>query len=207
MTAKAKIAIIYYSTYGHVLTLAKELKAGIESTSHAEATIYRVAETLPKEVLEKMHAPPAADFPLATPETLKEADGILLGFPTRFGIVPAQLKAFLDSTGQLWGTQALAGKPIGFFFSTASQSGGQESTALTLLPYIAHHGLVFVPNGYSNSHLFNVDEVVGGSAWGAGTVAGPTGARQPSDKEKEVARTQGKNFATFAAKLKNAPAL
>ncbi|KAI9187785.1 hypothetical protein H9P43_002176 [Blastocladiella emersonii ATCC 22665] len=204
MVTKAKIAIITYSTYGHIFTLAEAVKAGVESSGHAEATIFRVAETLSKEILDKMHAPEPKDYPVATAETLKEHDGFLFGFPTRFGILPAQFKAFMDSTGGLWSSGALAGKPVGTFFSTASQHGGQETTALTALPFFAHHGLIYVPLGFANTHLFDVSEVVGGSAWGAGTVAGGDGSRQPSDKEKEIAGTQGKNFATIAAKLKNA---
>ncbi|KAI9218137.1 flavoprotein-like protein [Blastocladiella britannica] len=203
MTKSANIAIVIYSTYGHITTLAEAVKKGADATGHATATIYQVPETLSAEVLAKIYAPAKPDYPIATPDTLAEADAIIFGFPTRFGTFPAQIKSFLDSTGGLWAKGALVGKPTAVFTSTANQSGGQETTILSLLPFLAHHGLVFVPFGPSSPHLGAVDEVVGGSAWGAGTVATGTGARLPSDREKEIAETQGKNFATFAAKLVN----
>ncbi|KAJ2391354.1 hypothetical protein GGI05_002963 [Coemansia sp. RSA 2603] len=195
-----KIFVITYSTYGHINKVAESIVKGLEKAG-AEVGRYQIAETLSDEILEKMHAPPKTDLPIITASDLTEADGFLFGFPTRYGTVPAQAKAFFDSTGQLWAKQALAGKPAGFFFSTASQHGGQETTVFTTLPILAHHGIIYVPLGYSNPNLFDNGEVVGGSAWGAGTVANGDGSRQPSEKELEIAEHQGEQFAKVAAKL------
>ncbi|GAB5593352.1 hypothetical protein Unana1_08252 [Umbelopsis nana] len=196
------IYIVYYSTYGHIYTLAQEVQKGLEAQG-AQVKIFQIAETLSEEVLAKMYAPPKKDVPVITVDDLKDADAILWGIPTRFGTMPAQVKTFLDSTGGLWQSGGLAGKFTGVFFSTASQHGGQESTALTTIVYFAHHGMIYVPLGFANSHLFDNSEVIGGSAWGAGTVANGDGSRLPSEKELSIARTQGENFAkvvkTFAA--------
>ncbi|KAJ2819404.1 hypothetical protein FBU31_005546, partial [Coemansia sp. 'formosensis'] len=170
----------------------------------AEVSRYQIAETLSDEILAKMHAPPKPDLPIITAADLVEADGFMFGFPTRYGTTPAQVKAFFDSTGQLWMKQALAGKPAGFFFSTASQHGGQEVTVFSSLPILAHHGMIYVPFGYANAHLFDNSEVIGGSAWGAGTIANGDGSRQPSEKELAIAENQGENFAKVAAKLASA---
>ncbi|KAL6615099.1 hypothetical protein ACP70R_037369 [Stipagrostis hirtigluma subsp. patula] len=199
-----KIYIVYYSTWGHVATLAEEIKKGADSVQGVEATIWQVPETLPEEVLGKMHAAPKReDHPVITARQLAEADGVLLGFPTRFGMMAAQMKAFLDSTGGLWQEQALAGKPAGFFFATGTQGGGQETTALTAVTQLAHHGMVFVPVGYTlGAGMFGMDEVKGGSPYGAGTFAGADGGRAPSEAELELAAHQGKYFAAIAKKLK-----
>ncbi|EEY61818.1 flavodoxin-like protein [Phytophthora infestans T30-4] len=197
----ATIAIIYYSTYGHIAQLAEAAKKGVESVDGVTAEIYQVQETLSDEILGKMHAAPKKDHPIATLDTLKEADGILFGFPTRFGSLPAQVKAFFDSAGGLWAAGALVGKPAGIFFSTGTQGGGQETTAFTALTFLAHQGLTFVPLGYRAPELFNMDELHGGSPWGAGTLAGGDGSRQPSKLELTVATTQGKSFAEVAKKL------
>ncbi|ETP37649.1 NAD(P)H:quinone oxidoreductase, type IV, partial [Phytophthora nicotianae P10297] len=191
----AKIAIVYYSTYGHIAQLAEAVKQGVESIAGVTADIYQVQETLSDEILGKMYAAPKKDHPIATVETLKEADGILFGFPTRFGSLPAQVNAFFDSAGGLWAAGALVGKPAGIFFSTGTQGGGQETTAFTALTFLAHQGLTFVPLGYRAPELFNMDEIHGGSPWGAGTLAGGDGSRQPSKLELTVATTQGKSFA------------
>ncbi|KAI9482104.1 hypothetical protein IWW42_000272 [Coemansia sp. RSA 1085] len=195
-----KIFVITYSTYGHVDKVAESIVKGLEKGG-VEVGRYQIAETLSDEILAKMHAPPKADIPIINTSQLPEADGFLFGFPTRYGTMPAQVKAFLDSTGGLWAKQALAGKPVGFFFSTASQHGGQEVTAYTTLPFVAHHGLIYVPLGYTNAHMSDNSEVIGGSAWGAGTVANSDGSRQPSEKELEIAVTQGERFAEVAKKL------
>lgn len=127
---KLKVFIVFYSMYGHVEGLARRMKKGAESIEGVEAALYRVAETLPAEVLEQMKAPPKdPQIPVITAPELVEADGLLFGFPTRFGAMAAQMKAFFDSTGQLWREQKLAGKPAGFFVSTGTQGGGQETTA------------------------------------------------------------------------------
>ncbi|KAF1334016.1 Nad quinone oxidoreductase, partial [Globisporangium splendens] len=195
------VAIIYYSTYGHIAKMAEKVKEGVESVAGVTATIYQVPETLSDEILAKMHAAPKKDHPIATPDVLKNADGILFGFPTRFGTFPAQVKALFDATGGLWSTGALVGKPAGFFFSTGTQGGGQETTAFTAVTFLTHQGLTFVPLGYRSPLLFSFDEIHGGSPWGAGTYAGPDGSRQPSTLELDVAKVQGESFAQVAKKL------
>lgn len=156
----------------------------------------RIAETLPQEVLTKMHAPPKSDYPVITTEILKEYDGFLFGIPTRYGNFPAQWKAFIDQTGGLWQSGALHGKYAGVFISTASIGGGQESTAISALSTFAHHGIIYVPLGYAKAFgpMSEVNEPRGGSAWGAGTLAGGDGSRQPSQKELGLAEVQGKSF-------------
>ncbi|KAF5742216.1 minor allergen Alt a 7-like [Tripterygium wilfordii] len=190
-----KVYIVYYSMYGHVAKLAKEIEKGAASIEGVEAKIWQVPETLTGEVLEKMGAAPKSDAPIITPDELAEADGLLLGFPTRFGMMSAQFKAFMDATGGLWKSQTLAGKPAGIFYSTGSQGGGQETTPLTAITQLVHHGMVFVPVGYTfGAGMFEMEKVKGGSPYGAGTYAGD-GSRQPSQLELELAFHQGKYFA------------
>lgn len=139
-----------------------------------------------------MHAPPKADdVPIITPNELAKADGVLFGIPTRFGMLPAQMKAFFDACGQLWMTGALKNKFAGTFFSTASLGAGQETTAFTTLPFFAHQGMIYVSFGAKHKGLGDISQVHGGSAWGAGTLAGHDGMRQPSALELEIAETQG----------------
>ncbi|KAI8323834.1 NAD(P)H:quinone oxidoreductase, type IV [Martensiomyces pterosporus] len=199
--ANAKIFVITYSTYGHINTVAQSIKQGLEKSGTVDVELYQFPETLSDDVLSKMHAPPKADIPVITVDKLTEADGFLFGFPTRFGTAPAQVKAFFDATGGLWAKGALYGKSAGFFFSTGSQHGGQETTVMSFLPNLVHHGILYVPFGFRNTNLFDTSEVVGGSAWGAGTVANSDGSRQPSQKELEIAVTQGEEFAKVVSKL------
>ncbi|KAJ2715514.1 hypothetical protein H4R19_001162 [Coemansia spiralis] len=195
-----KIFVITYSMYGHVNKVAESIVAGLKRGG-VEVGRYQVAETLSDDILAKMHAPPKTDIPVLKANDLPEADGYLFGFPTRYGIAPAQMKAFFDATGSLWIKQQLSGKPAGIFYSTASQHGGQEVTAFTTLPFLAHHGMIFVPFGYGHPNLFDNSEVIGGSAWGAGTVANGDGSRQPTKKELDIAEAQGEQFAKVAKKL------
>lgn len=196
------IAIVYYSMYGHVAKLASSIKAGVTSVPGVHAQLYQVSETLPEDLLKALHAPSKpADIPIATPQTLKDADGILLGFPTRFGMLPSQVKGLFDACGGLWANGALVGKTCGFFFSTASVGGGQETTAMTSTPFIAHHGMTFVPLGYRSPHVGSNEELHGGSPWGAGTIANSDGSRQPTAIELEIARIQGESFAEITKKL------
>eukprot|EP00249_Psilotum_nudum_P005985 c19374_g2_i1 orf=316-927(-) len=198
-----KVFIIYYSMYGHVERLAEEISKGANSVEGVEATLWQVPETLPEEVLQKMNASPKSEVPVIEPAQLVEADGLIFGFPTRFGMMAAQFKAFLDATGSLWRSQHLAGKPAGIFFSTGSQGGGQETTALTAITQLAHHGMIFVPIGYTfGGGMFEMEQVKGGSPYGAGTYAGD-GSRQPSKLELEQAFHQGKYFAGIAKKFKS----
>lgn len=193
--APVNVAIIIYSMYGHVVKLAEAEKAGVEKAG-GKATIYQVQETLSQEILTKMHAPSKGDYPIATPEVLTQYNAFLFGIPTRYGNMPAQWKTLWDATGQLWATGKLAGKYAGVFVSTAGHGGGQESTVIATMSTLAHHGIIYVPFGYSHAFplLSNLEEVHGGSPWGAGTFAGPTGARQPSPLELEIAEIQGKAF-------------
>lgn len=198
-----KTAIIIYSMYGHVAKLAEAAKAGVEAAGNT-ANIYQVPETLPEEVLKLMHAPAKPEYPEASPDTLVEYDSFLFGIPTRYGNFPAQWKAFWDRTGGLWAKGALHGKPAGLFVLTGTMGGGQEMTAANAMSTLVHHGMVFVPLGYKNvfPQYLSMDEVRGGSPWGAGTLAGPTGGRQPSALELEVATIQGKTFSEWVLRLK-----
>ncbi|KAM0791162.1 hypothetical protein ACM66B_005646 [Microbotryomycetes sp. NB124-2] len=189
----ARIAVIYASTYGHVRTLAEKEAEGARSAG-AEVDIYQFPEILSDEVLAKMHAAPKAEYPTITPNDLTKYDGFLFGIPTRYGRAVASASAFFDQTGGLWAQGALVGKFAGIFHSTASQHGGQETTTLTTLPFLAHHGIAYLPIGYTQAALAKNDEITGGSAWGAGTIANGDGSRQPSSTELDIAAYQGKNF-------------
>ncbi|KAJ8558374.1 hypothetical protein K7X08_005140 [Anisodus acutangulus] len=198
-----KVFIVFYSMYGHVESLAKMMKKGIETVDGVEGVLYRVPETLSKNVLVQMQAPPKDDSlpEISSPSELADADGFLFGFPTRFGCMAAQMKAFFDSTGLLWKEQKLAGKPAGFFVSTGSQGGGQETTAWTAITQLAHHGMLFVPIGYTfGAGMFNMDSVQGGSPYGAGVFAGD-GSRNATDTELALAEHQGKYMAALVKKL------
>jgi NAD(P)H dehydrogenase (quinone) len=200
----AKIQVIFYSTYGHVWKLAEAVAEGARAAG-ADVQVLRVAETLPDDVLAKMHATDAqkafAHVPLADARKLQEADAIVIGAPTRFGAVPAQMRAFLDNTGGQWVSGALIGKVGSAFTSTASQHGGQETTLLTLSTYFYHMGMVIVGVPYSVPELTNLDDVGGGTPYGASTIAGPKGERQPTANDLAIARAQGKHVAGIAAKL------
>ncbi|KAJ2826187.1 hypothetical protein IWW50_002492 [Coemansia erecta] len=203
--AKPKIFVIYYSTYGHVHTLAQSIMKGVMKNDNVDVEMYRFPETLSDEALEKMHAAPKANVPVIDVDKLTEADGVLIGFPTRFGTAPAQVKTFFDATGQLWAKGALLGKCAGIFFSSGSQHGGQESTAYSFLPHLTHHGIIYVPLGYPSPYMFENDAVIGGSAWGAGVIAGPDGSLQPTYKELEIAEIQGEKFASVVSKINASP--
>ncbi|KAI9748546.1 MAG: Minor allergen Cla h 7 [Lichina confinis] len=201
-----KIAIVYYSMYGHIAKLAAAEKAGIEAAG-GSVDLFRVPETLDEQVLEKMHAPPKdTSVPEATPELLEQYDAFLFGIPTRYGNFPAQFKAFWDRTGGQWMSGAFWGKYAGLFVSTASAGGGQESTCIAAMSTLAHHGIIYVPLGYKNAFgiLTDLKEVRGGSAWGAGTFAGADGSRQPTETELELATIQGKTFYQAVSKVNHA---
>ncbi|KAI0000679.1 NADH-quinone oxidoreductase [Russula compacta] len=179
------VAIIIYTLYGHIAKLAEAEKRGVEAAG-GKVTIYQVAETLPQEVLTKMHAPPKPNYPIITPAELANFDAFIFGIPTRYGSVPAQIKAFFDATGHLWQQGKLYGKFAGVF------------TVVSVLSTFAHHGISFVPLGYAPAfaQLANVTEPHGGSPWGAGTLASADGSRQPTPLELELAEIQGKSFYT-----------
>lgn len=193
----AKIAVIVWSLYGHIAKLTTEVEAGIKSTG-AEVDVYQIPETLSDEVLAKMHAnkEPLSKYPVITPDKLKEYDGFIFGFPTRYGRAPAQVSAFFDQTGGLWASGALIGKFGATFTSTASQHGGNETTHLTTIPFFVHHGVNYVPYGYRGfADQTNLEQIHGVSAYGAGTIAAGDGSRQPIDIDLKIAKSQGEHFA------------
>ena len=188
----AKVQVIFYSTYGHVWRVAEAVAEGARAVSGSDVQVFQVAETLPADVLEKMGASEAkkafAHVPVADPRRLAEADAILLGTPTRYGSATAQMRAFLDNTGGLWTSGALIGKVGSGFTSTASQHGGQETTLLTLSTFFFHMGMVIAGVPYSSQELLELGEVSGGTPYGASTIAGPRGERQPTANELAIAR-------------------
>jgi len=200
-----KILIVFYSTYGHVYEMAKAVARGAEEVSGADVDIRQVQETLSADVLEKMGAVEAkkafAHVPVCTVDELTQADAVIFGTPTRFGNMCGQMRQFLDATGQLWANGSLIGKVGSVFVSTATQHGGQESTILFFHTTLLHHGFVVVGLPYSFQGQMRIDEITGGSPYGASTIAGGDGARMPSENELEGARFQGNHVAKIAAKL------
>jgi len=199
-----KIAIVYYSTYGHIAKLAAAEAEGIKAAG-GSVDLYQLPETLPQDVLTKMHAPEKdSSIPtLEDPSTLEQYDAFLFGIPTRYGNFPAQWKTFWDKTGKQWSTGGYWGKYAGVFVSTSTPGGGQEATVMNSISTLVHHGLIYVPLGYKTvfGQLSNISEVRGGSPWGAGTFAGGDGSRQPSALELEVATEQGKAFYNHVARV------
>jgi NAD(P)H dehydrogenase (quinone) len=201
-----KILIVYYSMYGHVHKMAEAVTEGAREIDGAEVVVRRVPETLPEEVLEKMGAVEAqqamSHVPICTLDELASADAIVFGTPTRFGNMCGQMRQFLDATGQLWSKGALVGKVGSVFTSSATQHGGQESTILSFHITLLHHGFVIVGLPYTFQGQMRIDEMTGGSPYGASTIAGGSGERMPSENEMDAARFQGKHVATITSKLK-----
>ena len=202
-----KVLIVYYSTYGHVHNMAEAIAEGVNEVNGAEAVLRRVPETLSDEVLEKMGAVDAqqtlAHVPVCTVDELASADAVIFGTPTRFGNMCGQMRQFLDATGQLWAQGALVGKVGSVFTSSATQHGGQESTILSFHVSLLHHGFVIVGLPYAFQGQMRIDEVTGGSPYGASTIAGGSGERMPSENELDAARFQGRHVAEIASKLKS----
>jgi NAD(P)H dehydrogenase (quinone) len=196
----AKILVLYYSSYGHIEQMAQAVAEGARETG-AQVDIRRVPETVPEEVARKMGFKLDQKAPLAKVEELPQYDAIIFGSPTRFGNMAGQMKSFLDQTGALWMSGALVGKVGSVFSSSATQHGGQESTILTFHPVLLHQGMVIVGLPYSFQGQMGVSEVMGNSPYGASTIAGGDGSRQPSKIELDGARFQGKHVAQIAAKL------
>ena len=200
-----KVLIVFYSTYGHIFKMAEAVAEGVKEVAGAEVKILRVPETLPEEVLGKMGAVDAqkafSHVPVCTVDELAEADAIIFGTPTRFGNMCGQMRQFLDATGQLWANGSLIGKVGSVFASSATQHGGQESTILTFHVTLLHQGFVIVGLPYAFQGQMRIDEITGGSPYGATTIAGGDGSRMPSENELEAARFQGKHVASIAAKL------
>ena len=202
-----KVLIVYYSTYGHIHQMAEAIAQGVRKVDGAEAQLRRVPETLPQTVLEQMGAVEAqkafSQVPVCTVEELASADAVIFGTPTRFGNMCGQMRQFLDATGQLWAQGALVGKVGSVFTSTATQHGGQESTILSFHTTLLHHGFVIVGLPYAFQGQMRIDEITGGSPYGASTIAGGSGERMPSENELAGARFQGRHVAAIAAKLKS----
>jgi NAD(P)H dehydrogenase (quinone) len=200
-----KVLVVFYSTYGHVFKMAEAIAEGAKAVAGTEVEMRRVPETLPQEVLAKMGAVEAqkqfSHIPVCSVDELADADAIIFGTPTRFGNMCGQMRQFLDATGQLWAKGALVGKVGSVFTSTATQHGGQESTILTFHVTLLHQGFVVVGLPYTFQGQMRIDEITGGSPYGASTIAGGDGSRMPSENELEAARFQGKHVATIAAKL------
>jgi NAD(P)H dehydrogenase (quinone) len=196
----AKVLVLYYSSYGHIETMAQAVAEGARSTG-AEVAIKRVPELAPEAVAKASHFKLDQAAPLATVDELADYDAIIVGTPTRFGNMAAQMKNFLDQTGGLWFAGKLVGKVGSVFTSTATQHGGQESTILSTHTVLLHQGMVIVGLPYAWQGQMKLDEITGGSPYGATTIAGGDGSRQPSANELDGARFQGKHVAQIAAKL------
>jgi NAD(P)H dehydrogenase (quinone) len=197
----ARVLVLYYSTYGHIETMASAVAEGVRSAG-AEVVVKRVPELMPDEVARAAGAKIDQAAPIASPNELADYDAIIFGTPTRFGNMAAQMRNFLDQTGGLWANGALIGKVGSVFTSTATQHGGQESTILSFHTTLFHHGMVVVGLPYSFAGQMGVDEVMGGSPYGATTVVAGDGSRQPSKIELDGARFQGKHVAEIAKKLR-----
>ncbi len=196
----SKVLVLYYSTYGHIETMAQAVAEGAR-TAGAQVDVKRVPETVPAEIAKSAHFKLDQAAPVATVAELEGYDAIIVGAPTRYGRMPSQLAAFLDQTGGLWARGALNGKVGGAFTSTATQHGGQEVTLFSIITNLMHFGMVIVGLPYSFQGQTTLDEIVGGSPYGASTIAGGQGQRAPSAIELDGARYQGKLIAETANKL------
>ena len=199
------ILIVFYSLYGHIYEMSKEVAEGAKEVQGAEVHIKRVPETLSDEVLEKMGAlkfqQSLKDIPIATPDNLGNTDAIIFGTPTRFGNMCGQMRQFLDATGQLWQKGSLVGKIGSVFTSSGTQHGGQESTILSFHITLLHHGMIIVGLPYAFQNQMTTEEITGCSPYGASTIAGVDGSRMPSKNELAGARFQGKHVAQIAKRL------
>jgi NAD(P)H:quinone oxidoreductase type IV len=200
-----KIKIVFYSMYGHTYKMAEAVAEGARQVEGAEVEILQVAELVPDSVLEEAGAKKAretfAHIPTAKPDDLADADAIIFGTPTRFGNMCAQMRNFLDQTGGLWAQGALVGKVGSAFASTGTQHGGQETTLTSFHSTLLHQGMVVVGLPYSEARQMTLDEITGGSPYGATTIAGTDGSRMPSENELAMARFQGRHVADIAKKL------
>lgn len=196
----SKVLVLYYSTYGHIEAMAQAVAEGARATG-ATVTVKRVPETVPEDIAKSAHFKLDQGAPVATVAELADYDAIIVGCPTRFGRMPSQMAAFLDQAGGLWARGALNGKVGGAFTSTATQHGGQEVTLFSVITNLMHFGMVIVGLPYSHQGQMTLDEIVGGSPYGATTIAGGQGQRQPSAIELEGARHQGRLIAETANKL------
>lgn len=198
----AKVLVLYHSMYGHIETMAGKIAEGAASIAGTEVVIKRVPETMPQEAFQAAGGKAEQAAAVATPAELAEYDAIIFGTPTRFGNMSGQMRSFLDQTGGLWAKGALIGKVGSVFTSSATQHGGQETTITSFHTTLLHHGMVIVGLPYSCAAQMGVDEIKGGSPYGASTIANGDGSRQPSEQELGMARFQGEHVAKIAAKLK-----
>ena len=196
-----KVLVLYYSGYGHVETMAHAVAEGVRSVDGAEVAVKRVPELVPENVARESGIKLDQEAPVAEPAELADYDAIIFGTPTRFGNMAAQMRNFLDQTGDLWMKGALIGKVGSVFASTATQHGGQETTIVSFHTTLLHQGMVIVGLPYSAQGQMTLDEISGGSPYGATTIAGGDGSRQPSENELELARFQGRHVAEIASKL------
>ncbi|NNU44751.1 NAD(P)H:quinone oxidoreductase [Ramlibacter montanisoli] len=197
----AKVLVLYHSFYGHIEAMAGAVAQGARSVAGTTVDLKRVPETVPADVFKASHGKADQQAPVALPAELANYDAIIFGAPTRFGNVSAQMRTFIDQTGGLWASGALVGKVGSVFTSSATQHGGQESTILTFIPTLLHHGLVVVGLPYSEQRQMGLEEIKGGSPYGASTIAGAQGERMPSEQELGMAQFQGKHVAGIAKKL------
>lgn len=196
----AKVLVLYYSTWGHIETMAGAIAEGARAVPGAEVTIKRVPELMPEDIQEKFHVKTDQAAPIATPQELADYDAIIFGTPTRFGNMAAQMRNFLDQTGGLWAEGKLIGKVASVFVSTGT-GAGNETTATSFFNTLIHQGMVITGVPYSCPELSMIDEPRGGGPYGAGTMAGPDGSRQPTERELTIARFQGKHVTEIATKL------
>jgi NAD(P)H dehydrogenase (quinone) len=201
-----QVQVVFYSMYGHIYRMAEAEAEGARQVEGVEVSLYQVPELVPDEALERVGAKAAraafAHVPVIKPEQLAEADAIIFGAPTRFGNMCAQMRNFLDQTGQLWAKGALIGKVGSVFTSTATQHGGQETTLTSFHTTLLHHGFIVVGVPYSESRQTIMSEITGGSPYGASTITGGDGSRMPSENELAIARFQGKHVAGIARRLR-----
>ena len=200
-----KVKVIFYSMYGHVYRMAEAVGEGAQNVDGSDVKLLQVQELIPDGALEKSGAKKAresfAHIPVANTEDLVDADAIIFGTPTRFGNMCAQMRNFLDQTGGLWAEGALIGKVGSVFTSTATQHGGQETTIISFHTTLLHHGMIIVGLPYSETRQMTLDEITGGSPYGATTIAASDGSRMPSENELAMARFQGSHVAAIAKKL------
>ncbi|KAI7874708.1 NAD(P)H:quinone oxidoreductase, type IV [Lichtheimia hyalospora FSU 10163] len=194
----ATVFIVFHTIHHHIYKLSLEVQKGLEAAG-VTTKLFQVQETLPEEVLTKMKALPKPDVPVITVDQLAQADGIMFGFGTRFGMVPAQMKNLWDATGQLWAKRELEGKFVGTFFSTGSQHGGQETTAYNAVPFFAHHGMMYVPFGFPSKHMSDNSQVIGGSPYGAVIIGNGERPESALQIERDLAKLQGENFGKIVA--------
>ena len=200
-----KIKIVFYSMYGHTYRMAEAVAEGAQEVQGAEVQMLQVPELVPDDILARSGAKQARSIfvhiPIAKPEDLADADAVIFGTPTRFGNMCAQMRNFLDQTGLLWAQNALVGKVGSVFTSTGLQHGGQETTITSFHTTLLHLGMIIVGVPYSEKRQMAMDEITGGSPYGASTIAGPDRSRVPSENELEIARFQGRHVATITSRL------